>query len=115
MQIIESSQLTVLLTRAHLDLCLINLKMQNLFSDTWIPILQFMLDLELTSLNMRLKAPNIAQRRGTVSWSQRSQEVAADQAPKSDPSDRLDFLAQPLQPLQRAIFYRILLVLKNGS
>ena len=32
------------------------------------PILQFMLDLELTSLNVRLSAPNFAQRRGTVSW-----------------------------------------------
>ena len=47
MLIIGSSQLTVLLT--PLNLCLIILKMQNLFSDTWFPILQFMLDLELTS------------------------------------------------------------------
>jgi len=71
MLIIGSSQLTILLT--PLNLSLINLKMQNLFSDTWIPILQFMLDLELTSLNVRLSAPNFAQRRGTVSWGQRTQ------------------------------------------
>ena len=71
MLMIGSSQLTVLLT--PLNLSLINLKMQNLFSDTWFPILQFMLDLELTSLNVRLSAPNFAQRRGTVSWSQRTQ------------------------------------------
>ena len=55
MLIIGSSQLTVLLT--PLNLCLINLKMQNLFSDTWFPFLQFMLDLELTSLNVRFSAP----------------------------------------------------------
>ena len=42
-------------------------KVHNLFSDTWLPILQFMLDLELTSSNLRLSAPNFAQRRGTVS------------------------------------------------
>ncbi len=60
MQIIGSSQLTDLLT--PLNLSLSNLKMQNLFSDTWFPILQFMLDLELTSLNVRLSAPNFAQR-----------------------------------------------------
>ena len=73
MLIIGSSQLTVLLT--PLNLSLINLKMQNLFSDTWfrVPILQFMLDLELTSLKVRLSAPNFAQRRRTVSWSQRTQ------------------------------------------
>ncbi len=71
MLIIGSSQLTVLLT--PLNLSLINLKMQNLFSDTWFPILQFMLNLELTSLNVRLSASNFAQRRGTVSWSQRTQ------------------------------------------
>jgi hypothetical protein len=71
MLIIGSSQLTVLLT--PLNLWFINLKMQNLFSDTWFPILQFMLDLELTSLNVRLSAPNFAQSRGTVSWSQRTQ------------------------------------------
>jgi hypothetical protein len=71
MQIIESFQLTVLLT--HLNLSLINLKMQNLFSDTWFPILQFMLDLELTSLDVRLSTPNFAQRRGAVSSSQRTQ------------------------------------------
>ncbi len=41
MQIIESSHLTVLLT--HLNLFLTILKMQNLFSDAWFPILQFML------------------------------------------------------------------------
>ncbi len=68
MLIIGSSQLTVLLI--PFNLCFIILKMQNLFSDTWFPILQFMLDLELTSLNVRLSAPNFAQRRGTVSWSQ---------------------------------------------
>jgi len=113
MLIIGSSQLTVLLT--PLNLSLINLKMQNLFSDTWFPILQFMLDLELTSLNVRFSAPNFAQRRGTVSWSQHTQSVAADQAPKSDPRDCLGFLAQPLRPLRRVIFYRILLVLKNWS
>ncbi len=39
----------------------------DLFSDTWFRILQFMLDLELTSLNVRLIAPNFAQRRGAVS------------------------------------------------
>ena len=73
MLIIGSSQLTVLLT--PLNLCLIILKMQNLFSDTWFPILQFMLDLELTSLNVWFSASNFAQRRlaGTVSWSQRTQ------------------------------------------
>ena len=71
MLFIGLSQLTVLLT--HLNLSLIILKMQNLFSDTWFPILQFMLDLELTSLNVRLSAPNFVQRRGTVSWSQRTQ------------------------------------------
>ena len=71
MLMIGSSQLTVLLTT--LNLCLIILKMQNLFSDTWFPILQFMLDLELTSLNVRFSASNFAQRRGTVSWSQRTQ------------------------------------------
>ena len=65
MQIIESSHLTVLLT--PLNLTLIILKMQNLFSDTWLPILQFMLDLELTSLDVCLSAPNFAQSRGTVS------------------------------------------------
>ncbi len=65
MLIIGSSQLTVLLT--HLNLSLIILKMQNLFLDTWFPILQFMLNLELTSLNVRLSAPNFAQRQGTVS------------------------------------------------
>ena len=70
MLIIGSSQLTVLLT--PLNLCLIILKMQNLFSDTWFPIVQFMLDLELTSLNVGFSAPNFAQRRGTVSWSQRT-------------------------------------------
>ena len=58
MLIIGSSQLTVLLT--PLNLSLINLKMQNLFSDTWFPILQVMLDQELTSLNMSLSAPNFA-------------------------------------------------------
>ena len=58
MLIIGSSQLTVLLT--PLNLSLIDLKMQNLFSDTWFPILQFMLDLGLTSLNVRLSAPNFA-------------------------------------------------------
>ncbi len=44
-------------------------------------------------------------------------KAAADQAPKSDPSDCLDFLAKPLQPLQtrRAIFSWILLILKNWS
>ncbi len=56
---------TVLLT--HLNLSLINLKMQNLFSDTWFPILQSMLNLELTSLNARLSTPYFAHRRGTVS------------------------------------------------
>ena len=65
MLIIGSFQLTVLLT--PLNLSLINLKMQNLFSDTWFPILQFMLDLELTSLNVRFSAPNFALRQGTVS------------------------------------------------
>ena len=65
MLMIGSSQLTVLLT--PLNLCLIILKMQNLFSDVWFPILQVVLDLELTSLNVRLSAPNFAQRRGTVS------------------------------------------------
>ncbi len=67
MLIIGSSQLTVLLT--PLNLSLINLKVQNLFSDTWFPILQFMLDLELTSLNLRCSAPNFARGRGTVSYS----------------------------------------------
>ncbi len=71
MLIIGSSQLTVLPT--HLNLCLIILKAHILFSDTWFPILQFTLDLELTSLNVRLSAPNFAQRRGTVSWGQRTQ------------------------------------------
>ncbi len=33
-------------------------------------------------------------------------------APKPDPRDRLGFLAQPLRPLRRVIFYRIQLVLK---
>ena len=69
--IIGSSQLTVLLT--PLILSLIILKMQNFFSDTWFPILQFMLNLELTSLNVWSRASNFAQRRGTVSWSQRTQ------------------------------------------
>ena len=45
MLIIGSSQLIVLLT--PLNLCLIILKKQNLFSDTWFPILQFMLNLKL--------------------------------------------------------------------
>ena len=71
MLIIGSSQLTVLLT--PLNLCLIILKMQNLFSDTWFPILQFTLDLELTSLNVRLSAPKFAQRQGTVFWNQCTQ------------------------------------------
>ncbi len=71
MLMIGSSQLKILLT--PLNICLIDLKMQNLFSDTWFPILQFMLVLELTSLNMRFSTPNFAQRRGTVSWSQHTQ------------------------------------------
>ncbi len=65
MQIIGSSRLTVLLT--PLNLSLIILKMQNLFSDTWFPILQFMLDLEPTSLNVHFSVPNFAQWRGTMS------------------------------------------------
>ena len=70
MLIIGSSQLTIPLT--PLNLSLIILKMKNLFSDTWFPILQFMLYLELTSLNLHLSSPNFA-RLGTVSWSQRTQ------------------------------------------
>ena len=71
MKIIESSSLTVLLT--HLSLSLIILKRCNHFSDTWFIILGFMLDQELISLNVRLCAPNFAQRLGTVSWIQRTQ------------------------------------------
>ena len=62
MLIIGSSQLTVTVLLTPLNLSLINLKMQNLFSDTWFSILQFMLNLELTSLNVRFSTPNFAQR-----------------------------------------------------
>ena len=71
MLIIGSSQSTVLLT--PLNLSLIILKMQNLFSNTWFPNLQFIFDLELTSLNVCLSTPKFALSRGTVSWSQRTQ------------------------------------------
>jgi hypothetical protein len=64
------------------------------------------------SLNVCLSSPNCAQRWGIVFWNQHVRTEAADQALKTDPRVRPQFLAQPLRRLRRVIFFRNQSVLK---